>query len=879
MKAHLVFPLAVAIAALPFQGHAISVLSSTNLAAQDSAEILDYTSNENTLLSTISRTTVTATPGLGYGAQIFTLPANGVLSSRGVASFNFAFGGANITGDTTNASAVIANTVTTGLEVGMAVFGTGIPSGALILTIDSGTQLTLTANATAPAPATAVSLQATGIGATSTLAVDPLGRGFGAVALIPNILAPGAGYSSAPVGTKHNGNTAGKIAFFDYRTATADGARQLVVLNVGFHPDHVKFTADGKKLVVINEGERTTGGSTDAPGSISVINLSSVTTAALAIGQVTALTSAAVSTYDFQAANLGAGVIISGLRYNEAGLAPADLFKHVEPESCTILGNTVYVTLQENNAIATFDLVTNKWTKISYLGTITQTIDASDKDGPSAGKALKIDDVVVGLPMPDQIGVYQASGVTYLVTANEGDARTDDGDASRLSAATTDATLASKLPDAVLGRLNVSTRDGDTDLVPDGDIDVPTMFGTRSFTIWNAATGAKVWDSGSLEPLLAALNPALHNMNDGLASKWDERSDDKGPEPEAVTIGTFGSSTFAFVGLERQNGILVYDVSVPTKPIFMGYQNNSLLTPTVISPESLVFIPADKNATLQPLLISGYEGTGTANTSGIVVSGDVVKYNPDEILVYKLTNSRSWTQDEVYYPGTLAAQPRQTRAGIVKDTSYLVFNRNTNQIKTLRYFSRLDDGATIKEYTIDTASYKPWDGILAAENELEFMETAAPGVAQFTVSFKSGEASEIVEDADLDGDGIMETGTTSSVSYLIGAAKPLTVKTGTVSVTLPSVATTLAGTVRQVLDADFGDQDGDATDFTPLKQTFYSGAGAQTATLDTVMTTKVLTADPAIGSGLVRGTLDYALFLVKDELDKLGYDPAVVEAP
>lgn len=875
MKAHLVFPLAVALAALPFQGHAISVLSSTNLAAQDSAEILDYTSNENTLLSTISRTTVTATPGLGYGAQIFTLPANGVLSSRGVASFTFAFGGANITGDTTSASAVIANTTTTGLEVGMAVFGTGIPSGALILTVDSPTQLTLTANATATA--TAVSLQATGIGATSTLAVDPLGRGFGAVALIPNILTPGAGYSSAPVGTKHNGNTAGKIAFFDYRTATADGSRQLVVLDVGFHPDHVKFTADGKKLVVINEGERTTGGSTDAAGSISVINLSSVTTAALALGQVSALTPAAVSTFDFQAANLGAGVSIAGLRYNEAGLAPADLFKHVEPESCTILGNTVYVTLQENNAIATFDLVTNKWTKISYLGTITQKIDASDRDGPSAGKALKIDDLVAGLPMPDQIGVYQASGVTYLVTANEGDARTDDGDISRLAAATLDGTLAALLPESILGRLNISTRDGDTDT--DGDIDVPTMFGTRSFTIWNAATGLKVWDSGSLEPLLAALNPALHNMNDGVATAWDTRSDDKGPEPEALTIGTFGSSTFAFVGLERQNGILVYDVSVPTKPIFMGYQNNSLLTPTVISPESLIFIPADKNATLQPLLISGYEGTGTANTSGIVVHGDVVKYNPDEILVYKLTNSRSWTQEETYYPGTLTPQPRQTRAGIVKDTSYLVFNRNTNQIKTLRYFSRVDDGATIKEYTIDSASYKPWDGVLAAENELEFMETAAPGVGQFTVSFKSGEASNIVEDADLDGDGIMETGKASSMSYLIGAAKPLTVKTGTVSVTLPSVATTMAGKVRQILDADFGDQDGAATDFTPLKQTFYSGAGAQTATLDTVLTTKVLTADPAIGSGLVRGTLDYALFLVKAELDKLGYDPAVIEAP
>lgn len=67
----------------------------------------------------------------------------------------------DFTGDTTNASAIITNvSSTTGLYVGMVIAGTGIPAGAVISSIDSGTQITLDQNATATD--TTVALSASG---------------------------------------------------------------------------------------------------------------------------------------------------------------------------------------------------------------------------------------------------------------------------------------------------------------------------------------------------------------------------------------------------------------------------------------------------------------------------------------------------------------------------------------------------------------------------------------------------------------------------------------------------------------------------------------------------------------------------------------------
>lgn len=67
-------------------------------------------------------------------------------------SFNVAVAPAAFTGNTTNSSAVITTVSTTvGLQIGMAVSGSGIPAGAYIISIDSTSQITISAAATATA--------------------------------------------------------------------------------------------------------------------------------------------------------------------------------------------------------------------------------------------------------------------------------------------------------------------------------------------------------------------------------------------------------------------------------------------------------------------------------------------------------------------------------------------------------------------------------------------------------------------------------------------------------------------------------------------------------------------------------------------------------
>jgi hypothetical protein len=164
---------------------------------------------------------------------------------------------------------------------------------------------------------------------------------------------------------------------------------------------------------------------------------------------------------------------------------------------------------------------------------------------------------------------------------------------------------------------------GDTN--GDALIDQPTMMGTRSFTIWNALTGTRTYDSGStIENYVANNNPFTFNMNDGNLSKWDERSDDKGPEPEALTYGSVAGRDYVFVGNERENGIMAFDITTPTDVKVVGYFNTRTNNQTkefnqYISPESITFVPGDKNPTRKNLLIVGYEGTKDGNNGSLAV--------------------------------------------------------------------------------------------------------------------------------------------------------------------------------------------------------------------------------------------------------------------
>lgn len=456
--------------------------------------------------------------------------------------------------------------------------------------------------------------------------------GAGNISSVSSVVADARGFGVAAVIPTLTGSAnLGRIALFNTTTGTV-----IMTLDVGYHPDSVTITPDGTKLLVANEGEfvsTSADGTFARPGSVSVVNLSSVTTAS----DLSNLTPGHVSTYDFTAGTLGSGVSLTGLRNarldtpNSKTPNAAD----VEPEYIAATNERAYVTLQENNAIAVLNFTTGKYEAIHQLGAITQVIDASDSEN-----AININDTIRGLPMPDTMVRFSRGGATYLVTANEGDARPDDGDIMRISQEGTsgrpaiDSTVKTTLDglysgnfkgNNALGRLNILRDQGDTDA--DGDIDQPTMMGTRSFSIWNAATGTLAFDSGSMiEQWVATNDPTTFNINSGLTTEFDKRSDDKGPEPEALAFGTINGRDYVFVGAERQNGIFQFDITDLANVSIVGYFNpvSSGLDSggDFISPESIQFLAAtaDGNLTGENLLIVGFEGTGGNGSIGVFVA-------------------------------------------------------------------------------------------------------------------------------------------------------------------------------------------------------------------------------------------------------------------
>jgi hypothetical protein len=245
-------------------------------------------------------------------------------------------------------------------------------------------------------------------------------------------------------------------------------------------------------------------------------------------------------------------------------------------------------------------------------------LDASDRDN-----AINITQwPVFGMYEPDAIASFEIGHRQYLITANEGDARDWPGlsEEARVGSVSLDSTAfpngAALKANGNLGRLNVTKTLGDTD--GDGDFDQLYTLGGRSFSIWTPQ-GSQVFDSGSdFERITAARYPTFFNASNDDRT-FDSRSDNKGPEPEAVTIGTVGKRTYAFIGLERQGGVMVYDVTNPIAPVFVDYVNNRDFTvdPATaeaakdLGPEGVIFIDAKDSPTRSPLLVVANEVSGT----------------------------------------------------------------------------------------------------------------------------------------------------------------------------------------------------------------------------------------------------------------------------
>ena len=415
--------------------------------------------------------------------------------------------------------------------------------------------------------------------------------------------------------------SAGKVAFYDGQTLAL-----LNTVSVGSQPDMLTFSPDGKFVITANEGEPNSYGaadSVDPEGSVSVITVNR--------GGTPTVASADFKAYVGQEATLRAqGVRIYGPGANAA--------QDLEPEYVAVTedSKTAYVTLQENNAVAIVDLASAKVTSIKPLGFKDHSIagmgmDASDEDGGTntntGTPAVKIAQVPVkGMYQPDAIATYTAAGQTYFITANEGEARADwpgYSDETRVRAHCTAGLDPSVFADATnlildsnLGRLRITSNPNGTSTGKNaaGQCTELWSFGARSFTIWNKDM-VRVFDSGDqIEQRTSALATAKFNSshdNDTL----DNRSPAKGPEPEGVTIGKIGNKNFAFVGLERVGGVMVYDVTVPSAPVFVTYFNNRAASGTTLTgdrgPEGVLFISADKSPNGKPLLIVGNETSGT----------------------------------------------------------------------------------------------------------------------------------------------------------------------------------------------------------------------------------------------------------------------------
>lgn len=372
-----------------------------------------------------------------------------------------------------------------------------------------------------------------------------------------------------PIKSFYNG---GKVLFY----STSDGSF-IDKVTVGALPDMVKFAPNGKTVVVANEGEPSDDYTYDPEGSVSIITLGDDNTVS------------AVSTLGF-----GDVTIPSDVRIKPNTTAVKDL----EPEYVAIndAGTKAWITLQENNAVAMVDLTNKEITEVKSLGSIEikdQKMDITN-DGvanPITGNP----DNIFALYQPDTIVSYSVGGNDYFVTANEGDDREYDAWEDYAKANKLDNPLSTALETALDGtdmeKLRVFV---DMGLNSSNVHDELYVAGTRSFSIWDA-NGNRVFDSGSaFEEEIATNYAAYFNTrvddSDDLSDAtvpyttigsdyyfWegvDARSLKKGVEPEALALATIGNKTFAYIGLEKQGGFFVYDITTPAYATLVEYKND-----------------------------------------------------------------------------------------------------------------------------------------------------------------------------------------------------------------------------------------------------------------------------------------------------------------
>lgn len=414
----------------------------------------------------------------------------------------------------------------------------------------------------------------------------------------------------------------GRVAVF---TCNADGTLTFEqAYETGVQPDMVTFTPDDSRILTANEGEPREGyadGAVDPAGSVTVITV--------ADGTAVNVDFTAYDSNEERQKLVDAGIVM------KKDTVPSE---DLEPEYIAAGNDTAYVTLQEANAIAVIDLGSLKVTGIysaGYEDYSTTAVDIDKKDeayNPAVYESLR------GIRMPDGVALYSVDGVDYIVTANEGDSREwgdylneDERDFGDGQTSPTGKITAEN--SGLTGKV-VFFDSSDYDGLDSG---LDYVFGGRSFTVFRADESGltEIYDSGSdFEAKTAEYIPENFNCSNDDKS-LDDRSGKKGPESESITVGTVGERTYAFIGLERVGGVMVYDITDPAETVYVNYINSRDFSEDIAgddSPEGLCFIPAADSADGNAYLLAACEVSGT-------------------VAAYELTANNSGNPDDGQDPG------------------------------------------------------------------------------------------------------------------------------------------------------------------------------------------------------------------------------------
>ena len=254
-----------------------------------------------------------------------------------------------------------------------------------------------------------------------------------------------------------------------------------------------------------------------------------------------------------------------------------------KPEGLAMIDSHTFAVINDNDfgvgssqipdpPTGLIDIIEDAHPVLGILSHSAAGLDASDRDD-----AININNwPLYGMYQPDAIHALEINGETYIITANEGDAREYDGfeEEEDIGDVDIDQSILNMFPDIQeneeCGRLALTNTLGDLD--GDGDYDQLFVYGARSFSIWNA-DGNLIWDSGEqFEQLTAHFYPDYFNASNSN-NRFDNRSDNKGPEPESVESAVINDSVYAFIGLERIGHTMMFNITDPMNPTYVDYLN------------------------------------------------------------------------------------------------------------------------------------------------------------------------------------------------------------------------------------------------------------------------------------------------------------------